>query len=200
MAPTNTNVKSTSSISNYVPPSLRNKNVSPAPVPSRSVSSRSVPSRSVTVPWAKKTALKKEFAMDLQTFPELQHAKKVAYRGTPISFSSAAAKKVEEPIAAKVDVLPGWVHIRSHAGKIQYKYGEPVAPRYNNNEQIMSRIILKNRIEREQYDRDRDVDALGDLSEFYGQMTLADLYESDKPDNLDYSSESSGDSHESDFD
>jgi hypothetical protein len=191
MAPTNTNVKSTST-SNYVPPSLRNKNVNTAPL------SASVPSR--VVPWAKKTALKKEFAMDLQTFPALQHAKKVEYRGTPISFSSAAAKKVEAPIAAKVDVLPGWVHIRSHAGKIQYKYGEHVAPRYDNNEQIMSRIILKNRIEREQYDRDRDIDALGDLSEFYGQMTLADLYENDKPDNLDYSSESSGDSHESDFD
>ena len=80
-----------------------------------------------------------------------------------------------------MEVLPGWVHIRYHQGKIQYKYGEPISrdAEAERAEHIRSRIILKNRIAREDYDRTRHIERLGDLSEYYGQMTLAELYEND---------------------
>jgi len=145
----------------YVPPSLRAK---PTPLPS-----------------TKKTALKKEFAIEQSAFPSLgETIKKNTNAGTPISFSSAAAKKIEPPKVIKIDVLPGWVHIRHHVGQIQYKYGEPVLKtNEERDEEILSRIIVKNRIAREQYDRNREIDRLGDLSEFYGQPTLAEIYENE---------------------
>ena len=146
----------------YAPPSLRNKTIITAPTST------------------KKRELKKEFAIDAAAFPTLGDTiKKTKTSGTPISFSSAAAKKVETPKEVQIDVLPGWVHIRRTEGKIQYKYGKPVE-RIDDEEridQIMNRIILKNRIEREEYDRSRDIECLGDLSEFYGQPTLAEIYE-----------------------
>jgi hypothetical protein len=162
--------------STYVPPSLRNKPISAAPTST------------------KKRELKKEFVIDKAAFPSLGDTiKKTKSSGTPISFSSAAAKKVEAPKEVQIDVLPGWVHIRRHNGKIQYKYGKPVE-RIDNEEraeEIRSRIILKNRIEREEYDRARDIECLGDLSEFYGQPTLAEIYENaleitSDDDNSDY--------------
>lgn len=160
---------SASTKSTYVPPSLRNKPTPATPI--------------ITAPPStKKRELKKEFAIDQAAFPTLGDTiKKTATSGTPISFSSAAAKKIETPKEVQIDVLPGWVHIRKHNGKIQYKYGKPVE-RIDDEEragEILSRIILKNRIEREEYDRSRDIECLGDLSEFYGQPTLAELYENE---------------------
>jgi hypothetical protein len=150
----------------YVPPAMRTKKPSPL------LSSAPSPS-------TKKTALKKEFAIDTQAFPSLgETIKKTVTSGTPISFSSAAAKKIMTPKEIKADVLPGWVHIRKHEGKIQYKYGEPIKHYVDDlAEQVVNRIILKNRIAREQYDRNVDIERLGDLSEFYGQPPLAELYE-----------------------
>ena len=146
----------------YVSPALRNR-ISPG-----------------QSPIAKKTALKKEFALDALAFPTLGDTiKKTGQSGTPISFSSAAAKKVEAPIVVKMDVLPGWVLIRHHEGKIQYKYGKEVSKPADESDAVMSRIILKNRIAREQYDRDREIDRMGDLSEYYGQPTLVEIYEND---------------------
>ena len=143
---------------NYVPPSFR----------------------TTALPSTKKKEPKKEFAIDQNSFPSLATTvKKSASSGTPISFSSAAAKKVEAPIIVKVDVLPGWVHIRRYEGKIQYKYGKEVSKPADESDAVMSRIILKNRIAREQYDRDREIDRMGDLSEYYGQPTLAEIYEND---------------------
>ena len=161
MAPTTTMQKSTptqKSASSYIPPSLRA--TKPAPYTS-----------------AKKKEPKKEFAVDNTAFPTLGDTIKKS--GTPMSFSSAAAKKVEAPKIVQVDVLPGWVHIRRNAGKIEYKYGKPILRNDEEDraEAIRSRIILKNRIAREEYDRERDIELLGDLSQFYGQPTLAELYE-----------------------
>jgi hypothetical protein len=129
-----------------------------------------------------KKALKKEFSIEQAAFPSLGDTiKKSATRGTPISFSSAAAKKVETPTEKKVEVLPGWVHIRHCQGKIQYKYGDPIIrdAEEERADQIRSRIILKNRIAREEYDRARNIERLGDLSEFYEEPTLAEIYEND---------------------
>jgi hypothetical protein len=133
----------------------------------------------------KKKEPKKEFAIDQAAFPSLAATiKKTASAGTPISFSSAAAKKVEAPVIKKIDILPGWVHIRRCEGKIQYKYGNDIctkeaADKLERAEETLNRIILKNRIAREQYDRDREIDRMGDLSEYYGQPTLAEIYEND---------------------
>ena len=151
----------------YVSPALRNKKtIATAPLPS-----------------TKKTALKKEFAIEANAFPSLgETIKSSNNRGTPISFSSAAAKKVALPSVEIIDVLPGWVHIRRHNGEIQYKYGKMKYPSMEDEEranELLSRIILKNRIAREQYDRNIHIERLGDLSEFYGQPSLADMYETD---------------------
>ena len=136
--------------------------------------------RATALPSTKKKEPKKEFAIDQNAFPSLATTiKKSGPSGTPISFSSAAAKKVEAPKVVKMDVLPGWVLIRHHEGKIQYKYGKEVSKPDDESDSVLSRIILKNRIAREQYDRDREIDRLGDLSEFYGQPTLAEIYEND---------------------
>jgi hypothetical protein len=160
----------------YIPPTMRTK---------------------TTTNIAKKTALKKEFAIDQQAFPTLGDTiKKTATRGTPISFSSAAAKPIDQPTEKVVDVLPGWVHIRRKDGKYQYKYGKMSdfdAEAADRWEDIQSKIILKNRIAREQYDRDWDIERLGDLSEFYGEPPLAELYVADEI-NEDGMSEDSGNS------
>lgn len=178
--------------STYVPPTLRGKK----PAPPLAVAAPSI--------GTKKTALKKEFSMDQQAFPSLGETIKTSTtRGTPISFSSAAAKKIEAPKVVQAEVLPGWIHIRKHHGKIEYKYGKPNCREAEEEraEQIMSRIIVKNRIAREEYDRMRDIERLGDLSEFYGQPTLAELYEKEDADamNPDGNGESS-DQTESDYD
>jgi len=136
--------------------------------------------RPTSLPSTKKKELKKEFAIDQTAFPSLAATiKRPTTSGTPISFSSAAAKKVEPPKVVKIDILPGWVHIRRNKGIIQYKYGKEVTRPADESDEVISRIILKNRIAREQYDRDRDIDRLGDLSEFYGQLTLDEIYEKD---------------------
>lgn len=137
--------------------------------------------RSTAAPSTKKTELKKGFALEKTAFPSLgETLKKSQTHGTPISFSSAAAKKTAPPPVIIIpDVLPGWVHIRKYQGQIQYKYGKPIIrsdEEYEREEQISSRIILKNRIAREEYDRTRDIERLGDLSEFYDQPTLEEMF------------------------
>ena len=147
------------SSTNYVPPAFRSKNAPP--------------------PIAKKTALKKEFSIEQTAFPSLGETINKT-RGTPLSFSSVAAKKIVVPEVKIVDVLPGWVHIRKYNGVIQYKYGKEVLQKDDGADEILGRVILKNRIAREQYDRDVDIERLGDLSEFYDQLPLAELFENDE--------------------
>jgi hypothetical protein len=151
--------------------------------------------RSTAAPSTKKTELKKGFALEQTAFPSLgETLKKSQTQGTPISFSSAAAKKTAPQLSLIPDVLPGWVHIRKYQGKFQYKYGKPIVrsnEEYEREEEIRSRIILNNRITREEYDRMRDIERLGDLSEFYGQPTLAEMYEQAMEAAIYYENESS---------
>jgi hypothetical protein len=158
----------------YVPPSVRKTDQTP--VAAKPLSS------------TKKPALKKEFqdAFNPSAFPSLGDTMKNHKKnngGTTISFSSAAAaKQVEAPKIAKSDVLPGWVHIRQQQGAIQYKYGAPIDNQQHveRADLIQSKILLKYLIARGQYERDRDVERLGDLSEFYGEPTLAEIYDNDR--------------------
>lgn len=110
-----------------------------------------------------------------------------------INFSSAVLKQKEvpkEPI--KSDVLPGWVHIRRHQGKIQYKYGEQVQrPCYLIEEEIKEGNRYFNfRMARDQYIINMDIARLGDLSMYYGEPTVYEMYalENIEPTTTNYSS------------
>ena len=157
---TNNNIKSS-----YVPPSMRT--AAAAEPPSRT----------------EKKELKKEFSTNDHTlFPSLGETLK-KNNNNPLSFSSAASKKIEAPQVKKADVEPGWVHLRKNEnGQVEYKYGTPKPIDYKtlNKEAVtLGNILFKYRVEREQYERDMDILRLGDLSEFYGEPTLAEQYEND---------------------
>ena len=191
---TNSNVNTKQS---YVPPSLRNKNTS----------SR----QSSFAPSTKKNEPKKEFSQ-AEAFPTLgetitqksNNNKNVSEANTttgskssknksPISFSSAASKRIQE----KNDTTPppnkplliGWVYIsksNNNNGTITYKHNyieSPISKRelelaYQDNQRL-GNILFKYRIAREQYERDMDVERLGDLSEYYNEPTLIEMYEND---------------------
>jgi len=153
----------------YIPPSMRNRN-------------RESAAKATT----KKSAPKKEVASvnDENAFPSLNDTMKTNNKkaGTPISFSSALSKKTEvAKIEIKSDLKPGWVYIRKNNGAIQYKYGEQIL--WENRDHLedikLGNILFKYRIAREQYERDMDVERLGDLSEYYRQPTLDEIYEND---------------------
>jgi hypothetical protein len=160
----------------YMPPQQKriNSNNNAMPTPS---------------PWSKTTSfstekkqLKKEFALTANAFPTLGETIPKG-KGMIMSFSAAAGKKTATAPAAekKSEVLPGWVHIRRNDGKIQYKYG-PVVDNPNRRSEEESDIILGNilaryQIEREQYERDMDVERLGDLSYYYNASTLSEMYD-----------------------
>jgi len=80
-------------------------------------------------------------------------------------------------------VRPGWVLIRKHDGKIQYKYGKERINWYLEKSFIREtfkheRLILKYKIAREQWDRDRENDYLGDLSPYYNEPTIKEKLDS----------------------
>jgi hypothetical protein len=130
----------------------------------------------------KKTALKKELQFNNVSaeFPTLNDTFK--HSATPTqSFSFAAAKKIAEPIITKADVEPGWVHLRKHNGEIQYKYGAPVVKSDDTErlDTVLGNCLFKYRLAKAQYERDMDVVRLGDLSPFYGEPSLAEIYASD---------------------
>lgn len=150
----------------YVPPSKRNRS--------------SYQTFSTALSSTKKKEPKKEFSLNNpELFPSLGESLRNSKLNKPMSFSSAAAKKIAQPISAKAEVAPGWVHIRKLNGKIQYKYGEPV-PRFDyaqHEEMVLGNILFNYRMAAQQYERDMDVLRLGDLSEYYGEPTLAEIHE-----------------------
>lgn len=168
----------------YIPPSMR-----------KTMNSRQQPHQHNRSAYpTKKTELKKEFSM-ADAFPTLGETMKT--KTTPqllekeqqISFSLAASKKApkEKDTSTSTEqiILPGWVYIRKNKkNQIEYKYGASIIDPNElelekQNNQRLGNILFKHRIEREQYHRDMDVERLGDLSEFYGQPTLVEMYEND---------------------
>ena len=166
----------------YVPPSLRKQQQQqkkPVPVP--------VPALA-PIKLAKKTEPKKEFQLDNnENFPLLgETLKQKQINGTPISFSKAAGKKNEVLQPKEIESTgppPGWVYIRRQNGKFQYKTGD--LTRLNNwladdEERTFikdNKQLCKYQLERQQYERDMDVVCLGDFSEYYGEITLAEMME-----------------------
>ena len=160
----------------------------------------------------KKKELKKEHAFNNAPaeFPSLATSLSLSLSAAANmhSFSSAARKKILIPSKVIHDVLPGWVHIRKHEGKIQYKYGAHIVKPDNEEREnkILGNIIYKYRLARDQYERDIDVDRLGDLSEYYGEKPIAEIYdndigafyrEEDEENQSDYYDYDYGNSHES---
>jgi len=183
LASNSTTTKSTTTKS-YIPPSMR-----------KTMNSRQQPHQHNRSEYpTKKTELKKEFSM-ADAFPTLGETMKT--KTTPqllekeqqISFSLAASKKApkEKDTSTSTEqiILPGWVYIRKNKkNQIEYKYGASIIDPNElelekQNNQRLGNILFKHRIEREQYHRDMDVERLGDLSEFYGQPTLVEMYEND---------------------
>ena len=179
--------------SSYVPPSLRNKNTT-----SRQPTQQHTSYESST----KKKELKKEFSL-ADAFPTLGETIKPknntnndsitsnenSKNKKPISFSSVASKVPEkkDTTTTEITLLPGWVYIRKNNNKngtIECKYVESIISdhelklAYQENQRL-GRVLFKYRIAREQYQRDMDVERLGDLSEFYGEPTLIEMYEND---------------------
>jgi hypothetical protein len=160
----NNTVKNNTSTNSYVPPSIRQA------IKTTALSS------------TQKKEPKKEFSTSDQTlFPSLGETLK-RNNNNPLSFSSAASRKTEPPKVVKAEVAPGWVNVRKHNGRIEYKYGASI-PKDNKrtikDAIVLGNILFKYRLAKEQYERDMDILRLGDLSEFYGEPTLAELYEND---------------------
>jgi hypothetical protein len=171
--------KSTTAKSTYIPPTVRNQ---------------------TALSSTKKKEPQKVFSLDNSLFPSLGENYTA---NSPLSFSSAAAKKIEQPKLVKAEVAPGWVHIRRRNGKTEYKYGIPV-PIFDNREReemIFNNMLFKIRMEEQQYERDMDVLRLGDLSEYYGEPTLAEIhdYEMRNKNNDKYYSSSSSDESDDDY-
>ena len=134
----------------------------------------------------KKKEPKKEFSLKEHesAFPELT----ISNRNLKplLSFANATKNKEvsdESTDLIKSDVIPGWVHIQKNNGKIEYKYGKST-DRYScsddNFENRLSSIMCNNRLAKEQYERNNDIYRLGDLSEFYGEKTVYELFEEEE--------------------
>ena len=162
----------------YVPPSKKH-------LPQSNTSSQSNTSLNLT----KKKEPKKEFLLkpnDDSAFPTLNSLTSSTNLKPLLSFANATKKEVIQETADFVsDVEPGWIHIRknNNTGKIEYKYGKSTVryPCSNDNfEQRLSRIIFNNRLAIEQYERDSDIIRLGDLSEYYGEKTIYEMFEEEE--------------------
>jgi hypothetical protein len=142
------------------------------------------PRHSTNPPAAEKKSLKKEFSLQLEAFPALTNTSSI--KPSVLSFAQAAqTTPVKNAVSTTEALLPGWLYIRQHNGKIEYKSGPTDPQRYpyletEEEEDIrLSHILLKYRLAREQYERDNDVLHLGDYSEYYNVKTLQEQYDED---------------------
>uniref|UniRef100_A0A6C0IIA8 Uncharacterized protein n=1 Tax=viral metagenome TaxID=1070528 RepID=A0A6C0IIA8_9ZZZZ len=131
----------------------------------------------------KKKELKKEFSLESQAsaFPSLSRNDNDKINKPLLSFANATkTKQTEEVVTAVVsDVLPGWIHIRNNNGKLECKAGKPTTRYPCSDDHIevkLSNAMINNRLAKAQYERDNDVNRLGDLSQYYGAKTLLELF------------------------
>lgn len=136
----------------------------------------------------KKKEPKKEFSILSQStsFPILATSSDKSQNAhvtrVKMSFANAAKQQdlEKQPDQQQQEkTQPGWIHIRNNNGKIEYKNGAQTE-RYpcsdDNFEVRLGNIMFKNRLAKEQYERDNDIFRLGDLSEFYGEKTVFEIY------------------------
>jgi len=169
--------KTATAKSTYTPPTMRNR---------------------TALSSTKKKEPQKVFSLDNSLFPSLGENYTA---NSPLSFSSAAAKKIEQPKLIKAEVAPGWVHIRRHNGKTEYKYGIPI-PIFDNREReemMFNNMLFKIRMEEQQYERDMDILRLGDLSEYWNEPTLAEIHDDEMQNKNNDEYYSSSDESEDDY-
>lgn len=134
-----------------------------------------------TLHLTKKTEPKKKFSLNNNEFPTL--SKTNDNDKSKMCFANATKTEIKAKVIDVPDVMPGWVHIRSKNCKVEYKYGK-ISDRYfdhtADSDRIQSLLMFKYRVERDQYEIDNDIARLGDLSEYYGEQTLAELYEEEE--------------------
>jgi len=154
----------------------------------------------------KKKEPKKEFSLtgNSNAFPTLNQVAKNNNARTLLSFANATKTELQQPTESVVnDVMPGWVNIRRNNGKIEYKYSKP-SNRYpslaDNDEHVLSNIILKYRLAKEQYVRDNDIARLGDLSEYYGEKTIYEMFEEEERQIYHYDSDNNSSSSDMEYD
>ena len=153
--------------------SINNKYVPP--------SKKHISNSNTSLNLTKKKEPKKEFQLkadDDLAFPTLNPSTQSTNQKPVLSFANATKKEVnKQRVDIVSDVKPGWVHIRKHNGKIEYKYGKVTEclPYYNDNNSIFN-----NRLAKEQYERDSDIIRLGDLSEYYGKKTIYEQFEDEE--------------------
>jgi hypothetical protein len=143
----------------------------------------------------KKREPKKEFSLNDSAFPSLNSSATSSTLKPLLSFANATKKVVNKASETVInEVKPGWVLIRKNNGKTEYKYGK-ATNRYpcsdDNFENRLSRVILNNRLAKEQYEIDNDIIRLGDLSTYYGGKTIYEMFEVEE--RLLYASESDND-------
>jgi len=177
----------------YVPPSLRNKNKSFVPSTKKTEPKKEFPQAEAFPTLGETIKQNSNNKKNINNSENTTTGSKTSKNKSPVSFSSAASKKIPE----KKDTTPppnkpllmGWVYIsksNNNNGTITYKHKyieSPISKRelelaYQDNERLSS-ILFKYRIEREQYERDMDVERLGDLSEYYNEPTLIEMFEND---------------------
>jgi hypothetical protein len=82
---------------------------------------------------------------------------------------------------------PGWIYIQKNKsnGMIEYKYGPEVIndELFYKNEKYLDTCNLRSRIARLQWDRDREIDHLGDLSYNYNKPSIRQMLESARYEN-----------------
>ena len=111
-----------------------------------------------------------------------------AIAGTNKMNFASVAKYVDTSVKEEkvVEVQPGWVHIRKHNGKIEYKYGsqkhDPSLEWYFVQEDaFIDKNFIKSIIARLQYAQDYENESLGDLSEYYDLPNIQEKLEADVP-------------------
>jgi hypothetical protein len=134
----------------------------------------------------KKKELKKEFSLEgsINAFPTLSRIDNNNHQTPILSFANATKTEKKEIVNVNVsDTIPGWIHIRKNNGKIEYKEGIPTNRypfSYDNFDFKLGSAMFKNRLAREQYERDNEIDRLGDLSLYYGEKTLYELFDDEE--------------------
>ena len=132
-----------------------------------------------------KRTLKKEFQLTANTFPTLSETIQGKQKNVPMLSFAAAAKKKEEikpdGISNTEALLPGWLYIRRRNGRFEYREG-PISlsekKRWAEEEADtikLGYILAKYRIAQLQYERDMDVERLGDFSEYYNEPTIEEM-------------------------
>jgi hypothetical protein len=126
-------------------------------------------------------------------FPTLGETIKLSATSTvgitnKMNFASVAkyVEKTSKEEEKVVEVQPGWVHIRKHNGKIEYKYGaqkhDPSLEWYFVQEDaFIDKNFVKSIIARLQYAQDYENVTLGDLSAYYDFPNIQEKLEADAP-------------------